>query len=208
MKKHFAMFAFILLGTSSAFAQAVSFGVKGGVPMIDQTSQGNDESQMYIVGPSVEFRLPAGFALEADGLYQRVGATIYSSQIGAGTGITSVTTSGSDRFRANDWEIPVLGKYYFHRHAAGWQPYIATGWALRVMGVTDNGTVTSTATNVTTATTNSYKSDVGVGAVAALGVRFKTGRMAILPEVRYTRWASDTPWMNRNEATFLLGLSF
>jgi hypothetical protein len=208
MKKHFALFAFILLGTSSAFAQAVSFGVKGGIPMIDQTSQGNDESQMYIVGPSVEFRLPAGFALEADALYQRVGTTIYSSQIGAGAGLTSVTTSTGDRFRANDWEIPVLGKYYFHRRAAGWQPYIATGWALRVMGVTDNGTVTSTATNVTTATSNNYKSDVGVGAVAALGVRFKTGRLSILPEIRYTRWASDTPWMNQNEATFLLGLSF
>jgi hypothetical protein len=208
MKKHIAMFAFILLGTSSAFAQAVSFGVKGGIPMIDQTSQGNDESQPYIVGPSVEFRLPAGFALEVDALYQRVGTTLYSGQIGAGTGLNSVTGSGSDRIRGNDWEIPVLGKYYFHRNAAKWQPYIATGWALRVIGVTDNASFTSSTPIVTTQATSNYKSDVGVGAVAALGVRYKVGRLAILPEVRYTRWGSNTPWMNQNEATFLLGINF
>jgi hypothetical protein len=35
-----------------------------------------DESRPYTIGPSVEFRLPVGFAVEIDALYRRLGLQI------------------------------------------------------------------------------------------------------------------------------------
>jgi len=58
----------------SAGAQLVSVGVKGGV-LITNPARYNDESQRYIVGPSVEFRLPFRFAAEIDALYTRTGTS-------------------------------------------------------------------------------------------------------------------------------------
>lgn len=211
MRKHFAVLAFISLGASSAFAQLVSFGVKGGIPLIDQTVNSTDESRPYIVGPSVEFRLPANFAIEVDALYQRIGQSVQYSEINGGVSEVSLSSvSLSERLRANDWTFPVLGKYYFRPHSA-WRPYIATGWALRVLDVHETGS--ETITNAPSAPqrlqfSDHHHSDDGVGAVAAAGVRFRRGRLAISPEIRYTRWGSSTGWVNKNEAGFLLGLTF
>jgi hypothetical protein len=106
-------FALVFLFALSAAAQPVSVGVLGGVPLIDQTqTYGNpldhDESRPYIIGPSLEVRLPAGFAIEADGLYQRIGSTVDSQfansfafiPVGAGSTPLTVTASTS-RARAN-----------------------------------------------------------------------------------------------------------
>ena len=212
MRKHFAVLAFISLGASSAFAQLVSFGVKGGVPLIDQTVNSVDQSRPYIVGPSVEFRLPANFAIEVDALYQRIGQSVQFSEISAGVSQVSLSSvSLSQQLRANDWTFPVLGKYYFRPRSTSWSPYIATGWALRVLDVQNKGSETimnSAGAPQTLPFNGHFHSDDGVGAVAAAGVRFKRGRLAISPEIRYTRWGSSTGWVNKNEAGFLLGISF
>ena len=59
-------------------AQTVSAGVLGGVPFLDPTNTSSDESPRYQIGPSVELTLPAGFAIEADALYRRIGASGYA----------------------------------------------------------------------------------------------------------------------------------
>lgn len=59
----------IILGGIAASAQAVSFGVLGGVTLTDPLSY-RDESRPYIIGGSIEVRLPARFAVEADILYR------------------------------------------------------------------------------------------------------------------------------------------
>jgi hypothetical protein len=42
----------------------------------------------------------------------------------------------------------------------------------------------------------------------AAGVRFNVWRLAIVPEARYTRWGSSEDLNRKNEAAFLLGISF
>jgi hypothetical protein len=71
------LFGFIAIASfaSIASAQLISIGAVGGVPIADTTGY-NSESRPYIVGGSAEIRLPAGFALEADALYRRVGRTL------------------------------------------------------------------------------------------------------------------------------------
>jgi len=196
-------------------AQLVSIGVKAGVPFLDATRSG-DESRPYTIGPSVEVRLPAGFAIEFDALYRRLGNT---STFGF-PGITVIGPAPTvsyasffiDRLRGNSWEFPFLGKYYFRPRTAPWQPFIGTGWALRTIGLHE--AFSETVTDPTGASQlNSFRvnsrSDLGVGAVAAVGLRYRLGRIALLPEVRYTRWgSSDTFSVRKNEAAFLMGITF
>lgn len=215
MKKLSISFLAMIVGASFLSAQTVSFGVKGGVPLIEQG--GNfDESRPYIVGPSVEVHLFGGFAVEADALYQRLGASFTFSPFSLLAG-SSVSLAGSSisyeaiRQRGNAWEFPLLGKYYFRSRTSAWRPYLATGYNFRTIGVHTAGTVILTDQNGmphTSSFRQSFRSDLGIGATFAGGVRLRAGRIAVLPEVRYTRWGSSDNLTRKNEAAFLLGISF
>ncbi len=106
-------------------AQLLSFGVKGGVPLNDefQTSPGyNNDTKRYIIGPMLQLNLPFGLAVEADGLYKRVG---YSSNVTdvLGNAVNAVV-------RANSWEVPIVVKYHFHG-APLIRPYVGGGYAIQ-----------------------------------------------------------------------------
>jgi hypothetical protein len=203
----------IIIGGGCASAQLVSIGVKGGVRFTDASS-GQDESRPYVVGPSIEFRLPAHFAIEVDALYQRLGNTgqfNFSEVIFAGVN-TTTPASFINRVRANSWEFPVLGKYYLRPRTAAWQPYIGTGWAMRTAGLHSNTSTTTTDSSGATSTSlshSNYGGGLDVGAVFAAGVRYRVGRLAFSPEARYTRWGgSDNTFNRKNEAGVLLGITF
>jgi hypothetical protein len=199
MNKH-AVFLYLAIA-GAVSAQVVSFGVRGGIPLTDQTSP-QDESRPYIVGPSVEFKLPARFAVEAEALYQRVGNSSTFLEL---TGTAS--TSFIIRQRGNEWEFPLLGKYYFKPRSTAWQPYIETGWAFRT--ATIHSAANQTVSGSTPFSFNGdYRTPLGVGAVFGAGVRFHTGRIALSPEVRYTRWGSQDNVFRQNEAGVLLGVHF
>jgi hypothetical protein len=199
--RYFLFIAVIATGRLAS-AQLISVGAIGGVPT-PNTSGTNNESPLYTVGGSVEFHLPAGFSLEADALYRRLGDTSIGEFI-SGTAFASYT----ERRRGNAWQFPLLGKYYFRRTSA-WQPFLGTGFAFETIGVHD---VTNGLTNPFAATTgsvvNNYRAPLEVGAVFAGGVRFHVGRISILPQVRYTRWGGINVLTRNNETSFLLGAAF
>lgn len=208
MKKHALHVLFLLAASGLACAQTVSIGVKGGIPLISPNTY-NDESRRYIVGPSIEVRLPAGFAIEADALYQRVGSTNGYSYL-QGTG--SVTYVSHQR--GNSWEFPLIAKYYFGSGRKKWQPYLGTGYEFRTVGY--HGTTSysdTTGTNLlggpqSGTYTSDYRSTLGVGALVTAGMRFRLGRFAVSPEVRYTRWGSSENGLRKNEVNLLVGFSF
>jgi hypothetical protein len=210
------LFVFVTITINQvASAQLVSFGALGGVPFLDQ-NRGGDESRPYIVGPSVEFRLPAGFAIELEALYRRIGSTsafgFSSNTIFIPPLTPPYITSFVTRQRGNYWEFPVLGKYYFRPRSTAWQPFIGTGWALRTVSFHNDiseTTVNADGTSHASTFRDNFRSDVGVGAVVAAGVRFRVGRIAVIPELHYTYWGSTAQFqLRRNEAAGLLGISF
>jgi hypothetical protein len=210
------LFVFVTITINQvASAQLVSVGVKGGVPFL-APNQGGDESRPYIVGPSVEFRLPAGFAIEVDALYRRVGNTSFFGLSGNTLFIPPLTppyvSSFVNRQRGNYWEFPVLGKYYFRPRNTAWQPFIGTGWALRTVSFHNDiseTVVSGDGTSHSDSFRNNIRSDVGVGATFAAGVRFRFGRVAVIPELRYTYWGRAIQnSLRNNEAAGLLGISF
>lgn len=196
-------------------AQTFSFGIKGGVPLNDATT-GSDESPRYLVGPSVEVKLPHGLALEVDALYRRVGETGGY----AGNSVPEIVLASETepvilelspaRYRGNSWEFPALGKYYFRSGKGGWQPFGATGLALRTTSYTvDTTQVTINPFSISTSPYRyRYTSGPDVGAVFSGGVRFHVRRFAVAPEFRYTIWGSSDPVLSRREASVMLGISY
>ena len=207
--RYFLAFAVITIATTAS-GQTFSVGALGGVPITDTTGS-TGESQPYIVGGSFEVRIPAsGFALEADALYRRVGDTNYASYITGSVSTFSASNYSFDRQRGNSWEFPLLGKYYFRRTSA-WQPFVGAGFAFRTIGVSGAGNVTtsnSTGTLQTIPFPGSFREPLEVGATVAAGLRFHYSRMAILPQIRYTRWGGTNSLTRNNETAFLLGVTF
>ncbi|HEX4593680.1 MAG TPA: outer membrane beta-barrel protein [Bryobacteraceae bacterium] len=213
MRSHMKGYVLLfLLASACASAQLVSIGALGGVPFLDQ-NQGGDESRRYIVGPSVEFRLPAGFAIEVDALYRRTGNTFTFNFPGNVVPIGSpALTFQINRQRGNYWQFPVLGKYYFRPRTAAWQPFLGTGWAIRTVGFDEDISQTILDSNGNYHSSSAHfhsRSDLGAGAIVAAGVRFHAGKFALTPQVRYTYWGSTAQFdLRRNEAGVFLGLSF
>ena len=194
-------FVFALAAATCANAQLVSVGALGGVRLTDAFHY-NDESRIYDVGGSIEVRLPAGFAVEADALYQRVGnsQTLFDF-VQTGPGLYQSVGAYIRRERGNLWEFPLLGKYYFRSSTESWQPFIGVGPALRAGSFHDDF-------GAPFASHGDFRLDVETGATVAAGLRFKVGPIALLPQARYTYWGYDTHSLGKNEVTLLLGVSF
>jgi len=194
-----AKLALLFLCSSAVFAQRVSIGVKGGVPLTggftDTTIMGVDairrtfsESNQYIVGPMVELHLPLGLSVEADGLYHPLNFAVQNRVISLGTTFRSVTNISS-------WEFPILGKYRSPIPLV--KPFVELGPNFRHVG--GNRTYFSNA-----------------GLTMGVGIELRLGKLRMGPEVRYTRWASDaSPGpgasfapSNLNQGVFLIGISY
>lgn len=189
----------LTLAAATLAAQPVQFGAKAGVPLTDFISAaGNggvlmavEHPQRYLLGPTVEVRLPWGFGFEADVLYRRVNYQTQST--GARLEPTSLETS-------NDWEFPLLLKYRF----AGKRfvrPYVDAGVAFdHLQGLTDP--------------VNALKKPGATGAVLGGGLDLHLLVLHVSPEIRYTRWMAQQFSLagvlssQQNQAEFMVGITF
>ncbi|MEO8597193.1 MAG: porin family protein [Candidatus Solibacter sp.] len=206
----------LFLSAAAAFSQPISFGIKGGLPMSDfvnAASSGNFKASAvtnrYIIGPTVELRLPFGFGVEADVLYRHFNYRT-GGVAGTGSSLATDTTSGA-------WEFPLLAKYRFKGTVV--RPFIDAGvsWD-RISGLTQS--VKSIVNNVATVSTTSnpfeLKDGVTRGFVMGAGLDLKVIVIHVTPEVRFTRWGAkhfiDTTGglinSNQNQAEFLVGFTF
>ena len=219
MKGMNAKLKFLVLTVGSvlpALAQPVSIGVKAGVPITDafETFRGNSSAyatntKRYLAGPAIQFNLPAGFSIEVDALYKRLGYQ-YDQSLANGT-IYARTV-------ANSWEFPGLVKFAFLPGPVS--PFVAAGGSLRhVSGIkqlrrTINAGLAPIDVQLSTAPEFNKRTDGGF--VYAGGVEFKVGRVRVTPELRYTRWGGENfrdpvnalLRTNRNQGDFLLGFRF
>ena len=192
----------LVMASSGVFAQ-VSFGVRGGVPFTDffhaVSNPGatfESSSTRFILGPTVELHLPAGFGLEADALYRHF-------QYNASYNLVDVFVKST----ANSaWEFPLLVKY----RAPGpfVRPYVDGGVAW------DRWSGVKQITNIS-GLTNSNVSGINTGFVLGAGIELRLPLVMLSPEVRYTRWGAKNITdlggalqSNQNQAEFLLGVTF
>ena len=204
-----------LLGAAAALAQPFSFGVKAGVPLTDflSTVQSpnfgfNSNTKRYIVGPTVELRLPFGLGIELDALYRRLDYT-------SSANLVDVFISGSTT--GNAWEFPLLAKYRFPSKVL--RPYVDAGIAWDTLsGLTQTITQTVFPTRTTTTTTSNpaeLNKNTVTGFVTGAGLDVKVLLIHRSPEIRYTRWGAQHflssnggLQSSQNQAEFLLGITF
>jgi hypothetical protein len=214
MKTYFLLFSSL----SIASAQLVSFGVNAGFPIGDPT-YGRNESKPFLVGPVVEFRPLQHLGIEVDAIYSQSSYTttfLGLASVGSGFSYQQLASGGSSfsyHQQGNTWQFPVLGKYYFRPQTARWQPFAALGFSLRTTGYDIQGAnffIQSGEGTVSIHQVDShYRTDLGVGATAAVGLRYRiTGRYALEPQMRYTYWNHSDANLRQNEGSFQLGLRF
>ena len=137
-----AVACLILVCATSAFAQNVSVGFKGGVPLTDVVKldagplQAHPKS--YTVGPVVNIGLPHGFGIEIGAMYKRVPqqgqqATVVglyplnpdpdAEDPGGGPILQWYNVSAVGR----SWEFPFAAQYHFSFLST--RPYVETGFA-------------------------------------------------------------------------------
>lgn len=192
-----------LAGTISVFGQ-LSFGVRGGIPFTNffqaasnPSETFNSSATRFIIGPTVELRLPAGFGLEGDALFRRF-------QYNASANLVDVVLHNS---ASNAWEFPLLVKY--RTPGLFVKPFLDGGVAF------DHWSGTRQLAQVTGLNSTSGTSGSNTGFVAGAGIELHLPLVRLSPEVRYTRWgaASVTDLggalrSNQNQAEFLVGLTF
>lgn len=177
------------------FAQSpFGFGLKAGVPLNDALSADPsavvpyiESTHRYIIGPFVEVRLPARYSVEVDALYRS-----YDYRQPPGDFFVPRSVS------SGVWEFPVLVRKALFGGPI--QPYIEGGVALSHLSVADVIEL-------------NHRNNYGI--VLGAGVSLHLGLFRIAPELRYNGWAFknfDSPLgslqSNRNQAAFLLGVSF
>ena len=212
-----------LFGQDSAPDRVVGFGVRGGVPLTDPFETGSysippggesasSANRRYTVGPALELRLPHGFGVEVDALYQRLG-------MAETTAAQGWIVYRDIHISANSWEFPLLAKYRLPRIRSV-HPYIAAGPSFRAVSGVSVSTLNYCAPGFCTATGPVHTSDDShlgdrshAGMVIGLGSHFRLGRIHIWPEGRYARWRADympDPYLysNQNQVYLLMGITF
>ena len=192
-----------------AAAQPIGVGIKGGLPLndtfdvVNSTNRGlTAENRLWIVGPQIELRLPAGLGIEFDALYTKVD---FRSPLSAAGSIAGSVVD------ANSWEFPLLLKYKIggNPRVAGIRPFVNAGASFRRLS--DVGTISQFVTGQSGGSSNT-----ATGFVVGGGLEVKVLFLHLTPEVRFTRWgtenliegASNIFRLNRNQAQFLVGFSF
>ncbi len=193
---------FLLATPSASAAGPLIIGVRGGVPLtdiVDSVSEQNvhTATKDYVVGPTLGIRLPAGFSVVGDVLYQRLDVDVTSSELQ----VFSVT--------ANAWQFPIMLKFSASGAVA---PFVGAGVSVRHLG--DFGDIGDYITGSSGGDVVEHNNTVGF--VIGGGLHFKAGPLQISPEIRYTRWGSDNIAggfrqfleSNKNDAQVLVGLTF
>jgi len=164
----------------------------------------------YIVGPTVELRLPAGFGVELDALYRHFSYSASSNLVDA---ISNIRTT------SNAWEFPLMLKKRFGGGPV--RPFFDFGVSFdKLSGLSESvQTVVfpSRITSTSTSNPDELKHDFTTGFVLGAGLELHLLLVKVTPEIRYTRWGdrhirgvfSDALLRsNLNQAEFLVGITF
>jgi hypothetical protein len=191
-----------LAGTMSVQGQ-FSFGVRGGLPFTNffQAASNpqetfNSSATQFIIGPTVELRLPAGFGLEADALFRHF-------QYNATGNLVDELVRNS---ASNAWEFPLLVKYRMQGMFV--KPFLDGGVAFdHWSGVKQ--------LVVPPGDSSSNTSGSNAGVVVGAGIELHLPLVRLSPEIRYTRWGAASVadlggalLSRQNQAEFLVGLTF
>lgn len=120
----------------------------------------------YLIGAMFEANLPLHLSVEVDGLYRELEYTNATLE-------TNGTLNSVSPAPVVTWEFPILVKYRFSTKII--KPFVEAGPSFRSSGNL-NGTAPSTH-----------------GFAAGVGAETRLWKMGLAPQIRFIRWARDSP---------------
>jgi hypothetical protein len=183
----------------------------GSTPTSIVTASVGFQSKRTSFGLTAEASLSSRLSLLFSPSYRRLGYLSTSSVLRTDGQPSAlfVTTS-----RTNSWSFPVLGRYYFSNRTHRVRPFAGVGYAWQVgrsHAITTSALLT---TPVFSSLPNAFDLDgpSSNGAVVDGGLSIGSGRIRILPEIRYTHWRnipseSSNP-VKANQTEILLTVTF
>lgn len=112
------VFSLVLLLASLAYGDALSVGLRAGVPLTDALNTHGvfrSRPKRYTVGPSLELRLPMGIGFEFDALYRKMAYAVAGAETSA-----------------SSWQFPLLFKYRLPAPVA--HPFVSAGPVFHSLG--------------------------------------------------------------------------
>lgn len=197
-----------------AFADAISVGVKAGVPLTDVVKTAGEIGGRnfeagranFTVGPVFNIRLPMGLGIEFGAMYkqfeQQAGQVEVTAEPGRPLQAQTVPYTKTGR----SWEFPLVGQYRF-RNEGALQPYVEAGVAFnRLSGVLTPFRMLVSQTSIQKP---AGESELRTGFVTGAGVELHLPLVRVTPGVRYTRYGETQPWLPPADAVdFLVGFTF
>jgi hypothetical protein len=201
------------LAASTAQAQFVSLGLKGGIPVTPALPGFNEtnpsvpylDTGRWTVGPTIELHLVSGLSIEADVLFR--GYTTVATYDFPTAPNSYVTQMLKDSVKA--WDFPLLLKYRFPTHTI--RPFVTAGAQLTHLTSDQYYSLACLSSTCVPINPNSsipfsghysYIDNIS-GPAGGVGVEFRYGRIKFDPEVRYAHLDTDI-----NLVTVLLGVTF
>jgi hypothetical protein len=211
----------IFLHPSLIFAQWVSVGVTGGVPISPWSQTWPDAAldtrtpmygpndlytKPFAVGPTVDVNLHWNLTIEAGLLYQRLHQDATTGLILAAGEFVSF--GYRQDVAGNQWLFPLLLKYNIPR--LRFSPFVEAGATLRHLGTLKGQEVqVDYDLNPNPATFRIQTSgDPDTAITLGGGVRRRLLNFDLAPEVRYLHWTSPDFQPARNQAMLMLGITF
>lgn len=209
-------FLFLLAAGIAAFAQPVSFGLKGGAPINSPNGQlsafGTNSEGRWIGGPSVEFHLKRRFSIELDALYH-TNQSNYSGTTQFGPDVNPFQFSGAQKTKA--WDFPLLLKYKildgpvkpFVSAGIQWSRESTQGYALYTCLGPERSCTPAGASNAFNPRGSAFEYSRFTGApVLGAGFEHQTKYFTVSPEVRVN--AFGRPNQNKHGVTAMVGFTF
>ena len=201
--------SFFVPFSTALSGQPIGLGIKAGIPLTDPVQIQNTGQQVnthrWIIGPTLEVRLPFHFAVEADALYRTFDYRSELSQI----------LPASIKASTSLWEVPLLAKYRLPGVPLV-HPFIDAGpvWGHASLSATAScSAALCGALQGTRSFSGTYN---GAGFTLGGGVEIHPLLLRISPEIRYTHWGNAifghsfgaNERFAQNQAEFLVGISF
>ena len=196
-----------------AFADAISVGIRAGVPLTDVVRTAGEiggrpfqaDIPRFTVGPMLNIRLPFKLGIEFGVMYkrfeQRAGQTQVIADPGTPYQIVVTPYSGSGR----SWEFPMVGQYRFSTRRFG--PYVEAGVSYNRLS--EVFTPFRTLVSQSAVLKPARRSESRAGLVLGVGFEFTLPLVRIAPGLRYTQYGNTQPWLPAtNSADFLVGIMF
>jgi hypothetical protein len=196
----------LLLGALSGASQGLhlDMGVVGGVPVTEtlRTYQSSGRfggfsatsaTRRYVVGGTVGAQWHDRLTVQAGLQYRRYGYDYDASSFPVALQFTHNRGTGAS------WEIPLLAKWRLLRRSPA--PYIGAGATVRRLAglsetqtLYDNFSLNNPQISRVTKTgePSVLQSRNAIAPTVVAGLQFRAGSLRFGPELRYTRWFSDT----------------